>query len=311
MSTPDAIGGMDLASKPRVRGSRMPARVSSRVCVALGMIMMSGAAAGCAEDHSPAGDDAAVAPDASADAEDAGRADSTDPTCGVDTAPRWDVQLYEGTSPVATPERSVSSGVENTPVHIDVKGEVTSAGDGVPSDLEARELPGLATNIRYLRVKTADQTFTIVTHGIANFGAGLAAGAEVELSHHDDTLAYFAAPRGPLTTSLRAQDTTLFLYAFSARELSPPPGFEVKPGAAYCSAHDLCRTWTGHALAITDTSSEPLSLRPGQSGALAGYTWFAGSVVDEGPRHTPTEADRGFPCWENTPSATELLMIRH
>lgn len=302
-------------------------RVSSRVWVGAGMIAMSVAATGCAEDHAAVGDDAAVAADAgpeskcrglkcgvrdaSSDDEDAGRAYSTDPTCGVDANPRWHLQLYDGTSPVATPKRSGVSGDENTPVHIDLKGTVTSAGDGVPSNLKARELTGLATSIRHLRVKTPDRTFTIVTHGIANFGAGIAAGTEVELSHHDDTIAYIVAPRGPIATSLRAQNTTLFHYGFSAYELSPPTGFTVKVGDAYCSAHDRCRTWTGHALAIKDATSKLLSLRPGQSGTLTGSTWFAGTVVDEGTRHTPTQADLDFRCTESSLNATEFLMIRN
>ena len=290
---------------------------------------MSVAATSCAEGHPFDSSDAAVATDATPqskcepasgskcgardahDDEDAGRAFSSDPTCGVDENPRWHFQLYSGTSPVASPKRSGVAGDENTPVHIDVTGTVMSAGDGVPSDLQARERSGLAADVRHVRMKVGEHMFTIVTHGIANFGASLRAGSEVELSHHDDTIAYVVAPRGPITTSLRAQGTTLFQYAFSAYELNVPTGFTVKLGDAYCSAHDRCRTWTGHPLEIADASGKDLSLRPGRSGTLAGYTWFAGSVVDEGERHTPTEADLSFRCADSSLNATEYLAIRN
>lgn len=307
----------------------MLVRVSSWIWVGLGMIAVSVAAASCAEGHSSTGSDAAVAVDAgpqskcgptaglkcgvseaSEDDDDAGRAYSSDPTCGVDEDPRWHFQLYYDTLPVASPKRSGVSGAENIPVHIDVTGTVMSAGDGVPSDLEALELSGLATDIRHVRMKIAEHMFTIVTHGIPNFGASLRAGSEVELSHHDDTIAYIVAPRGPITTSLRAQGTTLFQYSFSAYELNVPAGFTVKLGESYCSAHDRCRTWTGHTLEIADTSGKTLSVRPGKSGSLASYTWFAGSAVDEGERHTPTRADLAFRCAESSLNATEFLAVR-
>ncbi|HET8935035.1 MAG TPA: hypothetical protein VFN67_16415 [Polyangiales bacterium] len=298
----------------------MQLRGSSWSWAGLGMIVVSVAAAGCAEGHSATGsDDAAEASPqstctscgASADDEDAGRVLSSDPTCGADEGPRWHFQLYYDTARVATPKRSGVSGDENTPVHIDVTGTLMSVGDGIPSDLATRELSGVATDIRHVRIKVAEHTFTIVTHGIANFGAGLRASSEVELSHHDDTIAYIVAPRGPVTTSLRAQGTLLFQYTYSAYELNAPAGFTVTLGEEYCSAHDRCRSWTGHALEVADTTGTNLSLRPGKSDTLAGYTWFAGSVVDEGARHTPTQEDLAFRCTDSGLNATEYLVVRN
>lgn len=217
-------------------------------------------------------------------------------TCGLPEEPRWGFDLYEDTTQIVIPTRGGKS--------IAVSGTVTGVGDGVPSDLERAEGE---ENLRHVRVKAADHTYTVVVHGVTGFSAALAPGAEVTFSHHDDTCG-LCGP-GNIVTSLKAADMVVVQYARAPEHPTLPEGFSVELGDELCQGRSHCIAWTGHRLEVTSPNDVTLGFDPGEVDELGDYTIYAGIG-----RHYETkndlEADRSSCSDSASNSTVELLFVR-
>jgi hypothetical protein len=176
---------------------------------------------------------------------------------------------------------------------------------GVPSDASVAPES-------FVEVQTNARTLKFVARGTREFGAQLEPGTAVRIFYSASRIPPGVCAQQQIETWLRVGDAIQFQYAHSGgTRLALPAGFSADFGEEYCTLTTACAVTLGRSVDVTDATGSGISLKPGGSDELGGYTIYAGEShtlagLNEAQQYRGPCVDAVSSCF----TASELLFVR-